>query len=400
MTRLPPNAVCTSTIPGGSVRTSPISRRAPRRARRAWRPGPRRPPPVRRRPPAPPRWPRTWGRCRGSRPRPGPPAPPARPPRARASPRPTRARARSSTDAAPPRVASRRQRSPRPGRIQHRVDHRPQRARVRRDLRVELELAAREHDRHAVRPDRARDEHPVAGPQRRPATARARGSTRPMPVVVTYIRSAWPRSTTLVSPATTATPGRLRGPRRSPRPRPELLRREPLLQDQGERERRGPRPGHGQVVDGAVHRELADRAAGEADRRDHEAVGGHRELRARDGQQRRRRPARRGSGGAEGRHQQPLDQGLGGLAPGAVGHGDARVAEPRALRARPLDAVEDDLLALGDGASGSPIRRPRAPGRSGRSCSTRRRRPRRTPCTCRSAAPACRRCRRPCTPRA
>ena len=31
---------------------------------------------------------------------------------------------------------------------------------------------------------------------------RARGSRTPMPVVFTYIASAWPRSTTLVSPAT------------------------------------------------------------------------------------------------------------------------------------------------------------------------------------------------------
>ena len=36
----------------------------------------------------------------------------------------------------------------------------------------------------------------------------------------------------------------------------------------------------GEVVDGAVHRELADRAAREAQGRDHEAVGGERERRA------------------------------------------------------------------------------------------------------------------------
>ena len=45
-----------------------------------------------------------------------------------------------------------------------------------------------------------------------------------------------------------------------------------------ERQRERPGPGDGQVVDGAVDGEVADRAAGEADRLDHEAVSGHREL--------------------------------------------------------------------------------------------------------------------------
>ena len=44
--------------------------------------------------------------------------------------------------------------------------------------------------------------------------------------------------------------------------------------------------------------------------------------------------------------------------------------------------------------------RPPARARSGRSCSTRRRRPRWTPCRSRSGAPACTRTRRPCTRRA
>ena len=58
---------------------------------------------------------------------------------------------------------------------------------------------------------------------------------------------------------------------------PQLLGVEALLEDQRQRQRERPRAGHREVVDGAVDRELADRAAGEADRLDDEAVGRHRQ---------------------------------------------------------------------------------------------------------------------------
>ena len=73
--------------------------------------------------------------ARAAPPRRRPPGAPARRPRARSSPR-REARASSlSTEATPPRVASRRQRSCRAGGVEQRVDRRPQRARVGLDRR-------------------------------------------------------------------------------------------------------------------------------------------------------------------------------------------------------------------------------------------------------------------------
>ena len=71
-----------------------------------------------------------------------------------------------STDATPPRVASRMQRSDGPAALHQRVGGRPKRARVGLDLGVEPQLAAGEHDRGAVRADRAGHEHAVAGLER------------------------------------------------------------------------------------------------------------------------------------------------------------------------------------------------------------------------------------------
>ena len=62
--------------------------------------------------------------------------------------------------------------------------------RVGLDLGVELELAAREHDRRAVLADRCPDSR-IRSPGRSAAgDSRARGSRRPIPVVQTYIPSA------------------------------------------------------------------------------------------------------------------------------------------------------------------------------------------------------------------
>ena len=137
ITRLPPNAVSTSTIPGGSVLhladhapparrpARPAARRAPRRRRSAATKATSLPSLAtyigsmpedlrgaghrRRRPARPPRAPRIAT------------------PEARAS--------SFSTDATPPRVASRMQCSAVPGGVEQRVDGRPQRARVRLDRR-------------------------------------------------------------------------------------------------------------------------------------------------------------------------------------------------------------------------------------------------------------------------
>ena len=137
ITRLPPNAVSTSTTPGGSVLTSPISAASsqPGTARSAASAASA-----------------ALGRderdelalvgdvhrvdARAARAAPGDRRLHRHgAPRARASRRPTRARARSSTEATPPRVASRRQRSDGPGGVEQRVDRGPQRARVGLDRR-------------------------------------------------------------------------------------------------------------------------------------------------------------------------------------------------------------------------------------------------------------------------
>ena len=208
--------------------------------------------------------------------------------------------------------------------------------------------------------------------------------------------------------------GRARPPscrrRRLRRPRPRAARAiastsafsssagEALLEHEGQGERERPRARHGEVVDRPVHRELADRAAGEADRLDDERVGGEGDVAAgeRDDPGVAERVER---GRGEGRQQQPLDQALRRLAAGAVGHRDAGVAELRALGAGRLDDAEDALLSRCL-ARTCGRHRPLSRARTARSCSRRRTRPRWRPCTSRSGAPACRPCRTPCTPTA
>ena len=69
--------------------------------------------------------------------------------------------------------------------------------------------------------------------------------------------------------------GRGRGRRRGDRP--QLLERQPLLDDVGQAQRHRPGAHHREVVDRAVDGELADVAAREPDGRDDERVGGERE---------------------------------------------------------------------------------------------------------------------------
>ena len=164
ITRLPPKAVSTSTIPGGSVLTSPISAAPSRpgtarsaasaasaRLGRDERDEPALVGDVHRVDPE------DLGRAGDGR------AGPARRPRGRRS-RRRDARASSlRTVATPPRVASRMQRRPAPAALEQRVGRRPQRAGVGHDVGVELELVAGEHDRRPVLADRAGDEDRVAG---------------------------------------------------------------------------------------------------------------------------------------------------------------------------------------------------------------------------------------------
>ena len=93
-------------------------------------------------------------------------------------------------------------------------------------------------------------------------------------------------------------------------------------EEQGERLRRRDR----EVVHRAIDRQLADRAAGETQRAHHEAVGSEGEAGAVHLQ-----VGGIGEGGqertAEERRDQAFDQPPAGLAPGAVGHLDAGIAE-------------------------------------------------------------------------
>ena len=72
---------------------------------------------------------------------------------------------------------------------------------------------------------------------------------------------------------------RRRRPRRFDDP-PQIVDRQPLLEDEGERERQRARAADGEIVDGAVHRQLADVAAAKEDRRHDKGVGGERQPRA------------------------------------------------------------------------------------------------------------------------
>ena len=215
-----------------------------------------------------------------------------------------------------------------------------------------------------------------------------------MPVVVqTYIESQRPRSTTFVSPATTSTPARLGGARDRLDLGAQVVRGEALLEHERQRERERPRAGDREVVHRAVDGELADRAARETDRPDDEAVGRAAPGSLDDAGVVERSSADARSAGDE----QPLDERLRRLAAGAVRHRDLLVPEARRPRADALDQIRGALLSL---AIVDTIRPLPARARTARSCSTPRRRPRRRPCTFRSAAPACRPCRRPCTPTA
>jgi len=77
-----------------------------------------------------------------------------------------------------------------------------------------------------------------------------------------------------VSPAPTATPASSAAPADE---LAQLVEREALLEHEAGGERERHRPGHGEVVHGPVHRELADVSAGEPERTDDVGVGRDRE---------------------------------------------------------------------------------------------------------------------------
>ena len=143
------------------------------------------------------------------------------------------------------------------------------------DLGLELEVLALRQDRDAVVADACREQM-IASPgrARSPEMSTPSGTT-PMPVVVMKTPSPLPFSTTLVSPVTIGTPASRAAARHAGNDAFQIGERKPLLQDEAGREVERPRARHGDVVDGAVHRERADVAAGKEQRRDHVPVGGH-----------------------------------------------------------------------------------------------------------------------------
>ena len=233
----------------------------------------------------------------------------------------------------------------RPSGREQRVDGRPQRARVGLDVGVEVELAPGEHDRGTVLADRAGDDDPVAGAQacRREHGARVDLSD-PGRAQVHRVGVAALDDLRVAGNDLDAGRGGGRGDRLDLGP--QVVGREPLLEHHRNGERKRPGAGHRQVVHRAVHGQLSDGAAGKADRLDDEAVGRERELHPRDrhGAGVGKRPQR---GRPVGRHEQALDQRLSCLAAGAVGHRDPGVAELRRLRADGLDDVQHPLLAIG-----------------------------------------------------
>ena len=105
-------------------------------------------------------------------------------------------------------------------------------------------------------------------------------STTPTPAVVTYSPSAFPRSTTFVSPATTATPDARAASAIEAATRRRSAIAKPLLHDEAGGEVEWPGSRHREVVDRAVHRERPDVAAREEERLDDEGVSRERKARA------------------------------------------------------------------------------------------------------------------------
>ena len=295
ITRRPPNAVSTSTMPGGSVRTSPISAASlAARARRAARRAPRRPPRARRTATSLPSLATYIGSMPEDLRR-------ARDRRARRARRASRtiiatpeARASSlSTEATPPRVASRMQRSA--GRRRRAARRRPATASGCRTRCRRSSSNSPRASMIAVPCSPIEPETRMRSPGRRRARRELRraGRRRPMPggadvhaVGVAALddlgvagddldarRRA--RRAAIASTSARSVVGGRGPPRGSARASAQR-----------------PRARHGEVVDRAVDGQLADRAAGEAHRLDDEACRSSARAGAAERDDARRRPAR------------------------------------------------------------------------------------------------------------
>ena len=282
------------------------------------------------RPRACPRWRRTSGRCRGSRPRRPRPGRTGHVGLAHDHRHARRARELVETDATPPRVASRRQRRPGPAASSSASTAGHSERVSRLDLRVELELAAGEHDRRAVLADRAGHEQPVAGAQRARATGARAGRAR---------RRRWCRCTCR-RPCRARRPScRRRRPRRPPPARrPRIASTSALQRLRGA----GPPRGRARAVSASGRAPAMARSltvpltASSPIEPPGKRSGLTTKLSVVSASSRRRRPhvaarrrARPSASLRERRDEQALDQRLRRLAAGAVGHRDLRVAELR-----------------------------------------------------------------------
>ena len=182
--RVPPNDVFSSTSPGGSSRTWPmtaallaerVGAQRGHRARRRRRPARPRPAGPRRR--------RTAGRCRAARRRRGPRGGPGSRPRSTST-ATSAALAISLQDRGHP-AAGRVAQAADPGhRVQQAADQAVQRGRVRADVGLDVQLAAGQHDRDAVVADRPGHDDRVARLGRGHAQSAVRRSITPTPAVL------------------------------------------------------------------------------------------------------------------------------------------------------------------------------------------------------------------------
>jgi len=236
----------------------------------------------------------------------------------------------------------------------HRVKqgrHQPvQRGGVRADVGLDVQLAAGQHDRYPVIADRPGDDDGVA----RPRPGHAQGSValdeaHPGGADVAAVGLALLHHLGVAGDH--ADPGRRRGVAHGRCDPGEVGDGKAFLQDEAGRQvqRRG--AGHGQVIDGAVDREVADVAARKEQRRDHVGIGGEGQPRSAEAQ-----PGRvlelLEQRVAERVEEDRLDQRLGRLAPRSVRHRDPLFPDPGTRPAGTVDPVEHLLLAVGQRTPG------------------------------------------------
>ncbi len=223
-----------------------------------------------------------------------------------------------------------------------------------------------------------------------PGESEARGSMRPRPVVVTYIESHLPRSTTLVSPAMISTPAARAAAaiastsaRRSSAERPSSSTSESVSASG-----RAPAIARSLTVPLTASSPIEPPGKRIGLTTKLSVVIASPSITPASPSSRSASPPKAGT-------KSPFTRVCVALPPAPcaiviwVSRNRAGRERTRSISAR----ASDSRVSLG-------VIRPPARGRSGRSCSTRRTRPRTRPCRCRWAVPACRPCRRPCTPTA